>query len=303
MQTFLINHSHGFVMNIRKITSMTMVWSLIVLTFNSIVLYVVPEGRIANWADWRFWGLDKHDWSAQHTTVGFLFIFAGLLHIYYNWRTILSYMKDKAKKLRVFTTASNIGLGLTIIFVIGTYLNVPPMSTIVEFSEYFKESAAKKYGDPPYGQAQSSSLKGFTSRLGLDLAKSRELLETAGIEVSDDTEMIVSIGERSGKTPQQVYEIIQSAGYSSSGGGGSEPGTEGSVNGIKAPKSGMGKKTIAQLCDEIEQDCAMIIEGLQQKGLTVNPDEKLKDLAAENGTGPMQIYEMMVEVVKEQQGQ
>ena len=113
----LINPNQGIVMNMRKITSMTMVWSLIVLTFNSIVLYVVPEGRIANWADWRFWGLDKHDWSAQHTTVGFLFIFAGLLHIYYNWKVIVSYMKDKAKKLKVFTAASSIGLGLTIIFV------------------------------------------------------------------------------------------------------------------------------------------------------------------------------------------
>lgn len=279
-----------------------MIWSLIVLTFNSIVLYVVPEGRIANWADWRFWGLDKHDWSAQHTTVGFLFIFAGLLHIYYNWKSILSYMKNKAKKLRVFTAASNLGLGLTIIFVIGTYLNVPPMSTIVEFSEHIKEGAALKYGDPPYGQAQSSSLKGFTSRLGLDLAKSIELLAAAGIEVIDEKELIVSIGERGGKTPQQIYEIIQPAGNHSSDGG-SETSTDGSETGIKAPKSGMGKKTIAQLCEEIEQDCAMIIEGLKTKGLAVDPDQKLKDLAAENGTGPMQIYEMMVEVVKEHQGQ
>ena len=58
---------------------MTMIWSLIVLTINSLVLYVVPEGRISYWADWRFLGLTKHDWSAQHTTLGFLFLFAGLL--------------------------------------------------------------------------------------------------------------------------------------------------------------------------------------------------------------------------------
>ena len=41
----------------RKITSMTMVWSLIILILNSIVLYVVPEGRVSYWADWRFLGL------------------------------------------------------------------------------------------------------------------------------------------------------------------------------------------------------------------------------------------------------
>ena len=287
----------------RKITSMTMVWSLIVLVFNSIVLYVVPEGRIANWADWRFWGLDKHDWSAQHTTVGFLFIFAALLHIFYNWKPILNYMKDKAKKLTVFTAASSIGLGLTVIFVIGTYLDVPPMSTIVEFSEQIKEGASTKYGDPPYGQAQSSSLQGFTSRMGLDLNKSVELLGAAGIEVSDEKEMLGDIAKRSGNTPQQIYDIIKPAGIQSSAGGDDSHAAGDSEGEIKAPKSGMGKKTISQLCEEIEQDCDMIIAGLKKRGMTIDPDQKLKDLAAENGTGPMQMYEAMVEIVKENQVQ
>ena len=285
-------------MNIRKITSMTMVWSLIVLVFNSIVLYVVPEGRIANWADWRFWGLTKHDWSAQHTTVGFLFIFAGLLHIYYNWNPILSYLKSKAKKLTFFTTASNIGLGLTVIFVIGTYLNIPPMSTIVEFSEDIKAGAATKYGDPPYGQAQSSSLKGFTSRLGLDLEKSVELLENAGIAVTNEKEMIQDIAGRSGNTPQQIYDIIKAAGFQPTGDSTQHAGTS-SAGSMQAPKSGMGKKTITQLCEEIGQDCDLIIAGLKERGMDVDPNQKLKELASQNDTGPMQIYETIVEIVSE----
>ena len=88
---------------------MTLVWSLIVLTLNSIVLYVVPEGRISNWAVWKFWGLTKHDWSAQHTTVGFLFLFAGIVHIYLNWKPIMNYMKNKAKQFRLFSGASTVG--------------------------------------------------------------------------------------------------------------------------------------------------------------------------------------------------
>jgi hypothetical protein len=289
-------------MNMRKITSMTMVWSLIVLTFNSIVLYVVPEGRIANWADWRFWGLDKHDWSAQHTTVGFLFIFAGLLHIYYNWKPIVNYMRNKAKKLRFVTGASGIGLALTAIFVVGTYLDVPPLSTIVELSENIKEGAAKKYGDPPYGQAQSSSLQGFSSRMGLDLERSRELLREAGIEVTDDKEMVQDIAKRSGKTPQQIYDIIKPAGTPAPAKDADSHTETGAGEAITPPKSGMGKKTIIELCEEIGQDCDMIIAGLKEQGMTIEPDQKLKDLAAENGTGPMQIYEAMVEIVNQNKG-
>lgn len=290
-------------MNLRKITTMTLVWSLIVLTLNSIVLYVVPEGRISNWAVWKFWGLTKHDWSAQHTTVGFLFLFAGIVHIYLNWKPIMNYMKNKAKQFRLFSGASTVGFVLTLIFVVGTYYHVPPIITIVDFSEQIKEGAASKYGDPPYGQAQSSSLQGFASRMGLDLQKSIELLGAAGIQVADEKEMIQDIAKRSGNTPQQVYDIIKPAGLTASTEE-ADSHTEGGSNGdIEAPKSGMGKKTITQLCEEIEQDCAMIIEGLKKRGMSIDPDQKLKDLAAENGTGPMQMYEAMVEIVKENQGQ
>jgi len=281
-------------MNIRKITSMTMIWSLIVLTINSLVLYVVPEGRISYWADWRFLGLTKHDWSAQHTTVGFLFLFAGLLHIYLNWKLIVSYMKDKAKKVKVFTTPSNIGLALTIIFVIGTYLHIPPLITIVDLSENIKESASKKYGDPPYGQAQSSSLKMFTGRLGLDLTKSIELLEGAGVTVSDERETIREIAKRSGNSPQDIYDIIQPATTGSSGA--DVEGSDHTSEVKQIPQSGMGKKTIAQVCEEIGQDCDIIIKGLKEKGIDAEADQKLKDLAGENNTGSMQMYEAMVEI-------
>lgn len=196
-------------MNIRKITSMTLVWSLIVLIFNSVVLYVVPEGRISNWAVWKFWGLDKHDWSAQHITVGVLFCVAGLFHIYYNWKLIMSYLKNQANSFRLFTPASAVGFILTVIFIVGTYMHVPPMSTIIDFSEQIKEDAARKYGDPPYGQAQSSSLKSFTARLGLDLTKAKELLAAKGIQISDSQEMIQTIAARNKITPQEVYDIIK----------------------------------------------------------------------------------------------
>lgn len=281
---------------------MTMLWSLVVLTLNSIVLYIVPEGRIANWAVWKFWGLTKHDWSAQHTTVGFLFLFAGCLHIYLNWKPVMNYMRNKAKQFRLFSAASTVGFLLTAVFVIATYYHFPPIITIIDFSEQIKEGEATKYGDPPYGQAQSSSLKGFTSRLGLDEVKSKELLQSAGIEFAGDKEMIQDIAARNNKTPQEIYDIIKPATYdnveNAKNPSSSQHPTD-SVDGVKAPKSGMGKKTIQQLCDEIEQDCNMVIAGLEKKGMTIKPEDKIKDVATENDTGPMQIYEIIVEIVSE----
>ncbi len=289
-------------MTMKKITSMTMLWSLIILILNSLVLYVVPEGRVSHWAVWRFMGLTKEDWSAQHTTVGFLFLFAGLLHIYYNWKPILAYMKDKARRIKVFTGASNVGLALTIIFVVGTYFNVPPMSTIMDFSEHFKSTATAKYGEPPYGQAQSSSLQMFTGRVNLDLQKSIELLEAAGISLSGEKETLSDIAKRNGKTPQQIYEVIESASQQMSQP--SQVHDDNPATSMTSTKTGMGKKTITQMCSEIGvDDCSQIIKKLEEKGIKVLANDKVKDAAAANGLGPMQISETMAEIVSKESAQ
>ncbi|THB79248.1 MAG: DUF4405 domain-containing protein [Desulfobulbaceae bacterium] len=289
-------------MSLRKITSMTLIWSLIALIFNSVILYIVPEGRVANWAVWKFWGLDKHDWSAQHITVGVLFCVAGIFHIYLNWKPIMSYLKNKKQKsFNLFTSSSIIGFVLTVVFIVGTYFNVPPMSTIVELSEQIKDSAGEKYGNPPYGQAQSSSIKSFTARLGLDLSQAKKLLADNNIQVNDDQETVQSISARAKVTPQQLLDIIKPARQTSEKSeltsSNDEHSEEIIVDATKAPKSGMGKKTITQLCDELQADCQMIIEALGKKGMDIQPDMKLKDLANQNDTGPMQIYEMIEEII------
>lgn len=288
-------------MNLRKIASMTLVWTIIVLTVNSIVLYVVPEGRVAYWADWTFLGLTKSDWGAQHTTVGFLFIFAGLVHIFYNMKPIMNYMKNKAKEFKFLSGANVIGLGLTIIFIVGTYFNVPPMSTIMNISEGFKDAAGEKYGEPPYGHAESSSLKMFTKRDNLDLAKSMELLKAAGIEVNSESETLIVIAGRAGVSPQQIYTIIKPAGVVkpvSAAGNTHNDEAVGNIDGfVNGPQSGLGKKTLEAICSEYGLSLEIIMNGLTEKGIQAEASQKLKEIADANDTTPMGIYEIMVEVV------
>ena len=284
-------------MNMRKITSMTLLLSILVLIINSVVLYVVPEGRVAYWADWKFLGLSKSDWGQQHTTVGVLFAIAGILHIFYNWKPIVAYMKNKAREVKVFTPSFNIALVLTAVFVVGTYFSIPPMSTIITFSEYFKNEASVKYGEPPYGHAESSSLKMFTKRENLDLQKSIELLAAAGIAVSDEKQVIKDIAKENSKSPNEIYMIIKPASQKpETVEGDAHAGVDEFINGTK---SGLGKKKIADICAEYGLDLAMMIKGLEGLGLSVDPNGTLKEIGEANSTTPMQIYEKMVEVVSE----
>lgn len=296
-------------MNLRKITSMTLVWSIIILTVNSIVLYVVPEGRVAYWADWSFLGLSKSDWGAQHTTIGVLFLLAGIIHIFYNFKPIMNYMKNKAKEIKFFSGANVIGLGLTLIFVVGTYLNLPPMAQILNLSEHFKDAAGEKYGEPPYGHAELSSLKMFAKRDSLDLAKSIELLKAAGIEVKSERETLKEIAAGAGVPPQRIYDIIKPSREEGAVTIRDDVAKEKAGNTevaanidefVNGPKSGLGKMTLESICSDYGLSLEMIQHGLAAKGIKAEASQKLKEIAEANETTPMGIYEAMVEVVTEQ---
>lgn len=278
-------------MNIRKITSMTMLLSLVVLILNSIILYVVPEGRVAYWADWKFFGLTKGDWSAQHTTVGFLFLFAGLLHIYYNWKPIVAYMKNRARQVKIFTGSFNIALVLTAIFVVGTYYNIPPMSTILAFSESVKDDASDTYGEPPYGHAESSSLKMFAKRENLDLERSVELLKDAGFSVTGPEDTLKVIAKVNNRSPQQVYEIIKPAKLAAE----PDPKTA-TLRFPDAPESGWGKKKLSEACDEYGLNLSQTLQGLSEKGVVAEAEMNIKEIAAANDMDPMGVFETLHEI-------
>lgn len=101
-----------------------MLVSFVVLVLTSIILYIVPQGRVAYWADWHLWGMTKTEWGNLHINLGFLFLFAGLLHIFYNWEPIKAYMKNRAKELRVFTPSFNVARRTDMISVVSRLIIV-----------------------------------------------------------------------------------------------------------------------------------------------------------------------------------
>lgn len=196
-------------MNIRKITSLTMLISFVLCILTSVILYIIPHGRIAFWSHWKLWGLSKTQWGELHLNLGILLLLAGFLHVYYNWKPITAYLKNQSKQMKVFTVNFNIALILTLIAGLGTYFQIPPMSTIINISESIKDKASIKYGEPPYGHAELSSLKKFVKKADLDLSKSIRLLRQAGIQFENETQTINDIAKKNNLTPKQVYEIIK----------------------------------------------------------------------------------------------
>lgn len=280
-------------MNIRKVTSMTMLVSFFFLVLTSIILYIVPHGRVAYWSDWHLWGLSKGEWGNLHINLGFLFLFAGLLHIYYNWAPIKAYMKNKSRELKVFTPSFTVALLLSVVVGVGTYLEIPPMSTVINFSESIKDKASEKYGEPPYGHAELSSLKLFARKQGLDLEKSIELLAKSNISISDASATLAVIASDNGLAPQDVFEIIKTASIRNK----DERGRSFPVT----PMSGFGKMTIGAICSEYDLMFQVVRQKLAKSGIKVEAQMTIKEIAADNDKNPMEMFELLQEVANEMQ--
>jgi len=265
-------------MNMRKITSLTALVSFALLIMSSVILYIVPSGRVAYWAGYRFWFLSKEDWGNVHINLGFLLLLSIVLHIYYNWTPLLNYMKNRSQQLRIFTFDFNIALLLTLVVFFGTLSGIPPMSGIINLGAVITDKANVIYGEPPYGHAELSSLADFVDKVKLDLDESLVRLKAAGIKIDSSVQTMNEIALKNGMTPQQIYQVLK-------------PEQKGGVNVMAAEApGGTGSRTLAQICDQYQLDQDRIVRGLASMEIAAQPSQVMKEIAAANSLDPHAVY-------------
>ena len=261
------------------------------MLLTSVILFITPQGRVAYWADWRLWGLTKTDWGNIHINLGLLFLIALSVHIYYNWKPLISYLKNKAKQIKVFTPEFSLALAITLVFIFGAYNLVPPFGWVMSLNEHFKDAGAEKYGEPPYGHAELSSLQTFTKKMKLDLAKSMKLLDKAGYAVQDSNMTLATIGRQYNIPPQMVYETIKPAEIATAKKSDSKDLPE-------SPPPGTGKLTLADFCTQYKLNMKLVVRELKMQGIEASEELTLKKIAAKNKTSPSDIYERIKSIVQ-----
>ncbi len=274
---------------------MTVLVSFLLLLLNSVVLYVVPEGRIAYWSDWHFLGLSKTEWGEQHITVGVLFVLAGIVHIFYNWGRLVFYLRNAAKEVSIINPALAVAMAITLLVAAGTYFQLAPMRTIVDFGKKIKERAAEQYGEPPYGHAEFSSLNLLCKKEGLDPGRSLELLQAAGLKVAGGRDTLLAIATNNNMTPQQVYVIIAAAKAKTSAA--AVPGhADGAGSFPDSPRPGFGRLTLMEVCSQYRLDPQTVAAGLAGKGISADPAQTIREIGEKSGRAPMEIFEAIREL-------
>ena len=195
----------------RKTSSLTLFLSGIMVFISSMVLYVGPPTHVAHFSDWLFAGLTKCQWNALHVMSGLLFIIAMFFHIYFNWNAMLSYMKDRKRKIVLLTRPFVVSLFLTAYVCTGAVLELPPMGQIIEWIRSIKISHVQKYGSPPYGRAENASLANIAGYMGWDAEKCLASLRKNGFRVMSSEQSIKSIGKENGVSTGIILENMSNS--------------------------------------------------------------------------------------------
>lgn len=270
----------------RKITSLTLLIAGFIELWTSVVLYILPAGRVAYWSNYQLMGLSKTQWGDLHITVGTLLLIAAGLHIWYNWKPIVAYLRNKAKQLKVFNVSSGIALIISLYVTVGTLFHLPPMNYVLQLGESMTNRGNEKYGEPPYGHAELSSLDMFCTRMNIDLETAVNLLSEAGIAFSGPKESMAEIAAANGKTPQQIYEIINLTGT----------GNDGNAPFPESPPPGFGRKTLREICTTYALSLDEVLSELRQTGYTIDPDDSIKTIGADNDSNSMEVFEVIKKV-------
>lgn len=267
-------------MKMQRIASLTALLSLTIMLLTSGVLFIVPHGRVAYWADWHLGGLSKDAWTAMHINAGILFLIAVVVHTLYNWKNITLYLQTKSRQWKICTGDFNIALVLTLLFVGGTQIGIPPFSTIITLNNEIKDAAGRTYGEPPYGHAELSGLRTFARHMDIDLADAMQGLEAAGYQVASDTDTLQTIAAANGVTPQQLYLAMRRP-----------PGAAAIVPTMPArPAPGVGKLSLDALCAQYGLAVEPIVQALAEKGIRLQPGMTIKQIAEHNDLSPIDIY-------------
>lgn len=266
----------------KKIVSITLAFSFLVMSMTGMMLYIVPKGKVAYWANWKMFGLTKTQYGDIHITSMILFTVMAVWHIYYNWKPLTSYIKNTARQITLLKKELLIALSINLFFVAGTLMGIQPLQTVLDINENIKTYWEDQYGSPPYGHAEESSLESFAQRMGVSIEKATKSLKENGITVTNNSQTLLQIAEQNSISPKIIYDAIKSK----SNAGAQNASTVSDV-------SFLGRRTLQELATMKKINLEKSLAFLKEKAFNATPQSRMREAANALGTTPYTLYKQL----------
>jgi len=289
----------------RAFASVLTTVSFVAMTFTGVILFVVPPGRVANWTGWTLMALTKHQWVALHVWFSNIFVVASILHVYFNWKPLVNYFKDKVNKgfaLRGEWAAAVVVSAVVFAF---TLAEVAPFSSLMEWNEEIKHSWEAPSERAPIPHAELLTLAELAEQApDVDLDTMLANLKAKGIEVDSPNVVLGEVAEGLKMTPMQLYDLAlgrPSGGRGRGGGRGGQGGGAGQFDdphvGVDAnhvPSGrGFGRLTLKQHCDQMGLDANACVERLKKAGFEAAPGMTMRAIADAAGVHPSEVRDFL----------
>jgi len=271
----------------RAFISLLTGFSFVALAITGFVLYITPPGRVANWTDWRFWGLTKHQWGALHICLSTLFLIVSVLHIWLNFKPLMNYFINKAKAASALRLEWIIAIIVCGLVCIGALKPFIPFSSLLDLNERIKNSWEEPKQRAPVPHAELMTIE--------ELAKSAEMepdtilqnLSTGGIE-ANISDIFGTIAEENGLSPNELFAIATGTTPQTKGSG-----YHGGDRTGQGQQGGFGQQTLRQACASMGIDESAAMDVLEKAGIKASGEKTIRQIADENGVHPSQIRQIL----------
>lgn len=273
----------------QSLTSLSVMAGFLIMSVSGVVAFVNPQGRIAYWTDWTMLGLTKEQWGDIHILSSLLFVVAGVVHIYYNWRLLMNYLGQKATAGRKHKREIAITVLVSLVVVASAIWKLPPLSYLLDLNAHVKNLwVVHKDYEPPFGHAELLSLKVFCQKTNIPLEGAVAALKAKGLAGVEPDKLLKDIARANGTSPMQLYRHLKPLE--------AKPQPTAAVAAYTAEQvesqfagTGIGNKTLADLAVQIGQDLGQMKARLAQKNLKVADELPLKQLATQNNVQPLEL--------------
>jgi hypothetical protein len=260
----------------RAFVSLLTAFSFITLGATGAILYITPPGRVANWTNWTLGGLSKHQWIAVHICFSTLFLIVSILHIWLNFKPMMSYFVSKAKTASALRLEWILAIAVCGIVCTGALKPFIPFSSLLGLNERIKFSWEKPKQQAPIPHAELLTIEELAKKSDLEMDAIIQNLKVTGIEVNP-SDVFGTIAEQQNLSPNELFEIAtdrQTDGHGKGGGG-------------------FGQKSLKQACEEMGIDLKKAIEALKAAGIEATADMRIRVIADQNNMHPSQIRQIL----------
>jgi hypothetical protein len=201
----------------RSFMTLVLFLSLLAAAASGIALYLRPEGSLARWINWTFLGLDKKQWEAAHIMMVLLFLLSSIVHVWYNWRPLTSYLRSRA--VLIFPSGSRLPLmrellavvAVVMIFLGCTVLEWQPCAALIDLRAEIKVGRLSAGVRPPVPDADRLTFSEFCRAAALDEQKALQSAKKRGVVIEDRATTIAEIAKENRISAEGVYQAMQVA--------------------------------------------------------------------------------------------